>query len=91
MSTQTTDRAPLGVQAPTPTVLSWPRVETVPTSPRAVAIWSGAGPAGTTGPGEWLTCPSCCAVDWFPHGGHGRVLLMEALDQHLTCHRSGRG
>lgn len=55
----------------------------------SVVVWRAPGPASAgAGPGEWLHCAGCGASAWFPHGGHGQALLLEALDEHLG-HRGG--
>lgn len=55
----------------------------------SVVMWRAPAPAASGGgPAEWLHCAACGQVVWFPHGGHGRALLVEALDEHLR-HRGG--
>lgn len=56
----------------------------------SVILWPGPG-GPSAAPGRYLWCPSCsdagAAPEWFPAGKHGAVLLLEALDEHLT-HRA---
>ena len=58
----------------------------------SVVVWKGVVPlaGGGEGPGEWLHCPACARSFSFPHGQHGRALLLEALDEHLG-HTGGGG
>ncbi|WP_431794719.1 hypothetical protein [Micrococcus luteus] len=57
----------------------------------SVVMWRAPAPAASGGgPAEWLHCAACGQAEWFPHGGHGRALLVEALDEHLQ-HRGGGG
>ena len=57
----------------------------------SVVMWRAPAPAASGGgPAEWLHCAACGQAVWFPHGGHGRALLVEALDEHLQ-HREGGG
>lgn len=58
----------------------------------SVVVWKGVVPlaGGGEGPGEWLHCPACARSVSFPHGQHGRALLLEALDEHLG-HAGGGG
>lgn len=57
----------------------------------SVVVWKGVVPlaGGGEGPGEWLHCPACARSVSFPHGQHGRALLLEALDEHLGHTRGG--
>lgn len=55
----------------------------------SVVMWQAPAPSSSGGgPARWLHCAACGQAEWFPHGGHGRALLVEALDEHLT-HRGG--
>jgi len=56
----------------------------------SVILWPGPG-GSSSAPGTYVWCPACtqtgAPAPWFPKSKHGAVLLLEALDEHLT-HRA---